>query len=523
MIQYDNKQNAMWLIFRRHGSVFPRTLIPALGSALLTFMLATEEQGAAGGENANVSWLIPFELPAIEHPFAVQIFAIVLGYVIVFRTNMALGRYRDGMTNVQLMTSKWGDAFMQLKAFAATEKATASPKQCEEIDEFMAKAIHWFTLLNALAMITLADEETDLHTFKYTKITPVQLVEDVDETVQPGQPGAPGADQQQTAKKTSKGRRKVFELGNNPLAVKGLPFRVVGHCSHQEQEQLDKVPDKLLCVAAWITEGVTRMSVTQKLSIPGPILSRFYQEMSNGMLGFNQAFKVTFVPFPFPFAQILAALLSLFCLICPIMVVQMTRGRFVPPMLCFVAIFGYWNLNMIAVELENPFGDDPNDLPLIETHSCFVDALEEAFSAPPRPVNQRRIVEKSKQLCPWIEKLNFELEKMEEPERFSEVLVVECLELWTREDFEKKFRIKTTAHTVHKMVRKMLDDKKSRPGALPDDPDTAGGRNSKGGAHWTQLRVAAQFGGAMAAVVPAGPTGNSPMPTHPALAGLAAA
>ena len=41
----------------------------------------------------------------------------------------------------------------------------------------------------------------------------------------------------------------------------------------------------------------------------------------------------------------------------------------------------------------------------------------------------------------------------------------------------------------HKMVRKMLDDKKSRPGALPDDPDTAGGRNSKGGAHWTQLRV----------------------------------
>merc|ERR1719321_1650689 len=211
------------------------------------------------------------------------------------------------------------------------------------------------------------------------------MVAEVDETVtgamQTGQAAA------MHNLKMSKGRRKVFELGNNPLAVKGLPFRVVGHCSHQEQEQLDKVPDKLLCVAAWITEGVTRMSVTQKLSIPGPILSRFYQEMSNGMLGFNQAFKVTFVPFPFPFAQILAALLSLFCLICPIMVVQMTRGRFVPPMLCFVAIFGYWNLNMIAVELENPFGD----------------ALEEAFSAPPRPVNQRRIVEKSKQLCPWIE------------------------------------------------------------------------------------------------------------------------
>ena len=38
----------------------------------------------------------------------------------------------------------------------------------------------------------------------------------------------------------------------------------------------------------------------------------------------------------------------------------------------------YWGLNQIAVELENPFGDDPNDLPLPETHVCFVDALEEA-------------------------------------------------------------------------------------------------------------------------------------------------
>merc|ERR1719269_565334 len=104
----------------------------------------------------------------------------------------------------------------------------------------------------------------------------------------------------------------------------------------------------VLFVAQWISESVSIMHVDATLTIPGPILSRFYQEMSNGMLGFNQAFKITFVPFPFPFAQILAALLMLFCVICPIMVVVMTRGRFVPPMLCFVAIFGYWNLNMIA-------------------------------------------------------------------------------------------------------------------------------------------------------------------------------
>merc|ERR1719230_288360 len=157
-------------------------------------------------------------------------------------------------------------------------------------------------------------------------------------------------------------RRKVFERANQEAR-----FRVIGEIDRHELELLQKAPDPTLMIGEWIAESVTRMSVEQKLTIPGPILSRFYQEMSNGMLGFNQAFKVTFVPFPYPFAQILAALLMLFCCICPIMVVQMTRGRIVPPLLCFAAIFGYWNLNQIAVELENPFGDDPNDLPLLET------------------------------------------------------------------------------------------------------------------------------------------------------------
>ena len=42
-----------------------------------------------------------------------------------------------------------------------------------------------------------------------------------------------------------------------------------------------------------------------KLMTPPPVLSRVYQELSNGMLGFNQSLKLADVPFPFIFAQIL--------------------------------------------------------------------------------------------------------------------------------------------------------------------------------------------------------------------------
>ena len=36
-------------------------------------------------------------LPFLDHPFAVQVFAIVLSFVVVYRTNCAVQRYFDGI------------------------------------------------------------------------------------------------------------------------------------------------------------------------------------------------------------------------------------------------------------------------------------------------------------------------------------------------------------------------------------------------------------------------------------------
>merc|ERR1719159_1520944 len=56
-------------------------------------------------------------LPDLMHPFAIQMLALVLGYVTVLRTNIAVDRYFEGMTNVQFFGSKWSDAYTQLSAF----------------------------------------------------------------------------------------------------------------------------------------------------------------------------------------------------------------------------------------------------------------------------------------------------------------------------------------------------------------------------------------------------------------------
>merc|ERR1719313_2499411 len=112
-----------------------------------------------------------------------------------------------------------------------------------------------------------------------------------------------------------------------------------------------------------------------------PIVSRVYQELSNGMLGYNQAYKIALVQFPFAFAQMLTIFLLAFVLACPIAIFVFTGGEFLTPALTLFTVLGFWGIHEIAVEVENPFGTDPNHLPLKPLHDSVCEALFEASGA----------------------------------------------------------------------------------------------------------------------------------------------
>merc|ERR1719506_2096665 len=54
---------------------------------------------------------------------------------------------------------------------------------------------------------------------------------------------------------------------------------------------------------------------------------------------------------------------------------------------CFIVVFSFWTINYISLELEMPFGDDPNDLPLEEMQRDFnlslIGLLRKRFLHPP--------------------------------------------------------------------------------------------------------------------------------------------
>ncbi|KAF4683812.1 Zinc finger, RAN-binding domain containing 2 [Perkinsus olseni] len=387
MIFYENDVGVFSLIFRTRGSNYA-SMAPyaAIGLGIgFAFLFARENLEVVANQ--------------LEHPFALQIYTYIFGFVVVFRTKMAYDRYWEAMTNLSLMVSKWGDAFMQLVAFsnATIEGADVAsrPAVAEDLYKFQRDLIHLFSLMSALAMRTLADPHNETAGAGLTKI--FRFIK----------PGAEMPTTEVKSLKRSENRKpEVQRLRNSVKSVaqafspdgiitkvfgEEQKFFVIGRLSKWEEGHLNG-QDDVLVVSQWIVELMLSQNLHGRLNVHGAIQSRVYQEISNGMLGYNQALKISKIPFPFPFAQIIALMSFGFLIISPIAMITTTNYWFLAPLLACVGVLGHDGLNQISIELEEPYGTDANDLPMKEMQFTFVHSLEELLrsSAPVRSREPRK-------------------------------------------------------------------------------------------------------------------------------------
>merc|ERR1719161_482749 len=62
----------------------------------------------------------------------------------------------------------------------------------------------------------------------------------------------------------------------------------------------------------------------------------------------------------------------------PLFVEKFTEALILTPLLTFLICLGYSSINLVSILMENPFGDDAGDLPLVECHECFNCRMEDA-------------------------------------------------------------------------------------------------------------------------------------------------
>eukprot|EP00929_Paragymnodinium_shiwhaense_P077940 TRINITY_DN4026_c0_g2_i2.p1 TRINITY_DN4026_c0_g2~~TRINITY_DN4026_c0_g2_i2.p1 ORF type:complete len:619 (-),score=114.78 TRINITY_DN4026_c0_g2_i2:167-2023(-) len=340
--------------------------------------------------------------PKISHHYGIHALGGIVCFAVVFRTNLGWQRYWEAITQLHVMYSKWVDAYSQVCAFARVTIEAAKAKGTEEAREKARRVVRQletieshFILLSALAADKLANGDTCVMDHRIERvgfskqITLRKLLwqEDTgskklprlilktgyegpinprDSLVEPNSPSEaklnrPSSfDQAELSKRTD-------DQAQDAYVVKRLP-------EPEERQNLEESMDKVTVVMYWILQGLTMVS--KDLDIAPPIQSRMYQELSNGMLGFSQALKITDCPFPFPYAQLLSVLLIAFSLCIPVYIPIFTQSYSAGFFMALFVFQGIWGVNEVAKDLENPFGSDENDIPLADFHARFLEVVK---------------------------------------------------------------------------------------------------------------------------------------------------
>jgi len=363
------------VVLCRYGSIFARS--DSIGIGL-----------AVAGAAAFMQYLIDEGnqyAPDLPHHYSMHALGVIVGFSVVFRTNLGWNRYWEAVGQLHVMYSKWGDAFSQIVAFASVSaercalSTEAGAAKAARIEGLVDHIYNNFIILSALASDRLTHGDTSRMEQRANSgakwgdqiVTREALREVVD-----GETSLPEfklyKDDGRSLSKSFGDLSTIQNTWKSTYKVKAMP-------TPEEQEILVSSTDRTTVVMYWIIYDLAKISTD--IDAAPPIQSRMYQELSNGMLGFNQCVKLADVPFPFPYAQMLTCLLCCFGAFIPVYITCFTKSMIVSTILSFCLFEGIWGLNETAKELENPFGTDENDICLGDFHLRFLDCCNEVFES----------------------------------------------------------------------------------------------------------------------------------------------
>lgn len=93
------------------------------------------------------------------------------------------------------------------------------------------------------------------------------------------------------------------------------------------------------------------------------------------MIYYNHARKVMFLPFPFPHAQLSVLFVMLVIPAVAVLMDQFAKELIMSSSLAFLTVTCLSGIHEVARELENPFRNIPNELPLVNLQAQFNESL----------------------------------------------------------------------------------------------------------------------------------------------------
>jgi len=307
MVRVYSRKKTCWFLrnlVQMDGSVFPMATLVSLPAAIAAAALVKLHDTEYFRDF--------FDREDVEHRIFTNSavwssFTFLVGFLVVFRTSHAYNRFWEACASVHKMGAEWFDACSALIAYTKVSKA----EQVTLID-FQNKVIRLFSLLHAVALAELEDLDNGAEEFEVQSFE-MEIVD-------------AGAFADETL-----------------LAIRDSTCRVE-------------------LVYQWIQSLIVEAHDSGILDVPAPILTRSFQELSGGMVNFHEAIKVADTAFPFPYSQTCDVLLFFLYIFAPFVASTYCYQWWLAFLFTFIWIFTYACLTLTGLELEFPYGKDPNDI-----------------------------------------------------------------------------------------------------------------------------------------------------------------
>eukprot|EP00927_Polykrikos_kofoidii_P050503 TRINITY_DN44411_c0_g1_i1.p1 TRINITY_DN44411_c0_g1~~TRINITY_DN44411_c0_g1_i1.p1 ORF type:complete len:499 (+),score=76.61 TRINITY_DN44411_c0_g1_i1:89-1585(+) len=381
MIVFQKGWLGYFIIVKLAGASWPHGIIPGLISTtigiILTFVDADD--------------FISDDKRFLKNHYPFQLFAYLVGFVVVFRTNFAYKRYWFSLDAVQRMSSKWLDGACMTIAFDAPGNADlpflansvqgeSGAKATDSADaasgpagmshsEFFIQVVHLFSLLHAVALQHLRLDE-NLENLEATESQRLTLVGKCP-SYHHYHRGLGWDLLDFSEEKLDRERRR-------------MKLKVLGALTPEELKTLErdswgrKVTGeaRVTMVCSWILRRMIARQKHEPLGDMGntspPVLSRMYQVMSDGMLAYSQATIAATIPFPFPYHNLTQVFLWMYAISVPCVINAKMDHPIFRAVLTFAAVWSYFSISAVGDNLEDPYLPyDPNDLPLTVMQHMF--------------------------------------------------------------------------------------------------------------------------------------------------------
>uniref|UniRef100_A0A7S2LR46 Bestrophin homolog n=1 Tax=Leptocylindrus danicus TaxID=163516 RepID=A0A7S2LR46_9STRA len=128
-----------------------------------------------------------------------------------------------------------------------------------------------------------------------------------------------------------------------------------------------------------ISHQLQDMIVQQKDYLEKPMLIqkelKLHESISDFMTDINELAKISATPYPFPTTQMTRILLFVWMFTLPFALVNNAEDQYSTPILMFFITYGFFGLEFVAIELDDPFGTDPNDLEMSKLSTQIIDGI----------------------------------------------------------------------------------------------------------------------------------------------------